>query len=830
MKKFDIKYLLAWAIPSGVMFALFIINGIYPFGERSFLTADLYHQYMPFLQDLSEKVRSGAGLDYDWTLGVGSNFMALYVYYLASPLHWLMFLFPAEHVLEFLSYMAIIKVGLCGLTCCIYLRKHFRTDTFATVLFSCFYALSGWMCAYNYNIMWLDCVILLPLILLGLERLVKEGRWMLYCAALALSILTNYYISIMICIFLVIYFLVLYLTEGKGIKPLWQFAGCSLLAGGLAAVLLIPEVCAILVTDFGHSSFPETLRFYFPVLEELARHCLCVTTEKGLEHWPNIYCGAAAFLFIPMYVLNERIPEKRRFASLFMVGFLLLGFSTNMLDFLWHGYNYPDSLPARQSFIYILLVITMCFEVFMHVKEMETRHILYGYLAAVVFLLCCEMFITDDAFDDGIEILTLIFVTLYAVLLHYYRVREEADWQRAIAVMAALAVVLELGINTYNTSLGTTNRSQYMDELEDYRSLYREARVRTQGFFRIEKFTRKTKNDGTLAGYPTASLFSSTLNSNVADLYERLGMRHSKVYYCFDGATAFTSALLNVQYMFGDTKDAQVDDALAGEGLYTALDTAGDITLYADNYTLPFGYVVPAGYDLPEGHDQEPLRLQNHMVRMLGVEDEAEPWRELFEEVSCRVNGDDIVMTVPEDGYYYMVVTASGTAKVDAKSPNGTKKYADLKDGCVLYVGYLEEDELVTFTNGDENDETPGIKLDAYRLDLDMLREVLDVLSEQHLTDVAYDDAHVSGHLSLAEAGRLVLSIPYEAGWTVMVNGVETQASLFGECLIALDLQAGEYEIELSYVPWGKGAGLAVSVVSLAVLGLLLLIRKRHKV
>ena len=38
------------------------------------------------------------------------------------------------------------------------------------------------------------------------------------------------------------------------------------------------------------------------------------------------------------------------------------------------------------------------------------------------------------------------------------------------------------------------------------------------------------------AGYPTASVFSCTMNSYVMDMYRELGMRHSKVFYSFDGA------------------------------------------------------------------------------------------------------------------------------------------------------------------------------------------------------------------------------------------------------------------------------------------------------
>ena len=303
-RKIEYTLLAAWAIPSGIMLLLFLINSIFPFGDRSFLYMDMYHQYMPFFSEFMEKVSAGENLFYSWNVGVGSNFLALYVYYLASPFHWLAFLFPKEYLMEFMSYLVIVKIGLCGLTCCYYLQKHFRTKSVLTVLFSMFYALSGYMAAYNWNIMWLDCVILLPLILWGLELLVKEGRPFLYCVTLALSILTNFYISIMICIFLILYFAVLLVQNERFVEPIIQFGVFSLLAGGLAAVLLVPEVCAIIVTDFGAMEFPKKVESYFSILDELARHQLSVTTERGLEHWPNIYCGVAVFLLLPMYVLD----------------------------------------------------------------------------------------------------------------------------------------------------------------------------------------------------------------------------------------------------------------------------------------------------------------------------------------------------------------------------------------------------------------------------------------------------------------------------------------------------------------------------------------------
>lgn len=168
---------LAFFVPAFIMLVLFIIRGIYPFGDRSFLFSDMYHQYMPFLSEFVHKIKAGEGLFYSYNVGIGSNFLALYVYYLASPFNWLVFLLPEGLIMEFMSYLVILRIGLMGLTFSIYLRKVFGKEDPAALLFSTAYALSGYLAAYNWNVMWLDCLILLPLILLGAERLVREGKW-----------------------------------------------------------------------------------------------------------------------------------------------------------------------------------------------------------------------------------------------------------------------------------------------------------------------------------------------------------------------------------------------------------------------------------------------------------------------------------------------------------------------------------------------------------------------------------------------------------------------------------------------------------------------------
>lgn len=817
---------LAFFLPVLVMLAGFIANGIYPFGDRCFLSTDFYHQYLPFFQEFVRSVKEGNGISYTWNIGLGSNFLALYVYYLASPFHWLGFLVPEAYLIEFLSYLVIFKLGLSGLTAYLYLEKRGKNSALAgsmpggqewmALFFSLGYALSGFTAAYNWNIMWLDCVVLLPLIVLGLERMVREQKPGMYCGLLALSILTNYYISIMICLFLVLYFAYLFCTEnltGKRGRVLLQFAGYSLLAGGMAAMLLVPEVFAILETDFGEIHFPDKIESYFSVLDMLVRHCVAVPVEKGLDHWPNIYCGAAAFLFVPLYAMNEKISAGKRFGMLMLTGFLLLGFNTNLLNFIWHGLNYPDSLPARQSFLYIFLVLLMCFDTCCTAEPLEEQgknRVLHVYLGAVAVFLVMEKFFVNEDMVTGLVWLTLLFVTAYAVLAYLFYRPVGRRMGLLLCVLAMVIMVSETTVNTLCTSISNVSRSGYLEGQEDYRSLAGKVKEQETRLYRIAKINKKTKNDSALAGYPGASVFSSTLNSDVMNFYDKLGMRYSKVFYDFDGATVFVNALLNVRYLFAE-------NGLYDGMVYRKTDQSNDVVLYSMNYELPFGYVAPFGYELPEKFENSALRLQNQMVHDLGIEGQ------LFVKCDRDRSKEEVCFTAPEDGTYYAIMTASGTKKVKVVGGTvGEQDWKDLKKGSVIYLGDVKEGASLTIANGDPEDTSPKVDADIFRMDTTVLQQALEILSRKHLENVTYDSTRVQGQITLEEPGSLILSIPWEKGWTLFVNGEKARPRTFGGAFITLDLEPGEYTIDMQYVPHGKYLGILISLLSLACFGLFL--------
>ena len=830
MKKFfaDNKICIySFLLPFLAMLAIFIGNGIYPFGDGSFMHSDMYHQYVPFLEEFLRKVKDGEPLYHSWRIGMGSNYLALYGYYSASPFNWLMLLVPQQFLIEFMSYMVVFKIGLCGFTFAWYLKEKFQTKQLSILFFATFYAMSGFVAAYNWNVMWMDTLVLAPLIVLGLERLVREKKSGLYCVTLGLCILSNYYLSIMVCLFLCLYALVLVpeLYGEDGWKAFFKrlggavgrFAFYSLLAAGMASVILIPEAAALTATEFSDVNFPKKVTWYFSFFDVIARHAAGVQRETGLDHWPNIFCSSAIFFLIPLYAANRNIRLKEKVGKLLLCAFFIISFSVNNLNFIWHGLNYPDSLPARQSFLYILLVLTMCFEAVYRHKGFSAKELLACTGLGLAYLLLAQKLVDNDAFSTGIFLLTGALVALYALLLYCReKYRSNALAMRLVSIFTLACVAFEATFNMAYTSVSTTSRSSYLDPLPAYQTLAERTMQEDTDFYRFEKFSRVTKNDGALAGYPTASLFSSTANAAVESWYDRMGMSESKVFYCFDGQTPFTSALLNVRYMFSraDNEDPN---------LYTLIGQQDDVYLYKCNYTLPAGFLLKDGWSLSsselEASSSDPLDLQNQMAYSLGA---SSP---LFKPVVSDTSDQKTSFTAKEEGHYYAYTKNRKADTISLDSASLTKTFKKVKYDYILDLGRHPAGETVTLSDKEEQ----ALDATVMMLDEAVLAQVLDTLSQQPFAVDSWDSAHVNGHINVTEPGQLVLSIPDEPGWTLKVDGQVTEHEAYDDTFLSVCLTEGSHTIELSYRPAGLTAGIIVSLMSIAVFFAVCFLHRRKR-
>lgn len=823
---------LAFAIPFVASVIICAAQGIYPFGENCILHVDMYHQYCPFFMEMQDKLTNGGSFLYSWNLGLGSDFVGLYAYYLASPLNWLLLLCPKGLVIEFMTVTIWIKIALAGLFFFWYLRGHFKligkdgqyhTNTvFPALVFSTAYAFSGFVATYSWNIMWMDSIALTPLIILGLELLVKKNKPGLYYVSLAVSILSNFYISLIICIFLVLYFAILFSEQKKGkLMACVRFAWYSLLAGGTGAVLLIPEAKILSYAESADAAFPEAVEWYFGIIEELSRLCTTANPYTGNDHWPNLYCGAFTVLLVLMYVFNRRIKWTKKIPRVLLLVLFVVSFACNYLDYVWHGLRFPNSLPGRQSFLFIFVMLVMGYETLLKRKGNRIWHVLIA-MALCFALLISGGTSTDASITDPLAfILTGIFIAAYGVCFVLYRIGTKQIRMMMKGFVFALAMG-EIILNMAITGFYSLSRTAYLAKMDDYQVLldFAEADAKMDAgdgattFYRVEDYERKTKNDDALYGYPSGTIFSSLMNIDVSRFYQSVYMEGGRNYYCYNGATPLVSSMLSVKYMLSDNK-------MGNNALREVIATSGDYYLYENKYCLPLGFMM----------DEEAIKNWyynsgqkishiNQLGAALGVDKNV-----LYKAaVYMEVEKGSTSITVSEPGIYFANYSKCSADNLNIRINGGSiTRYNKTTHRYLFELGECQAGDEITITNSKEEE----ISFTVYKLNLEAVDEAYEVLSQQTMTMEEYTDTSIKGNIDVAEAGRLILSIPNEEGWTLYVDGKETEILDFKDTFISVYLEEGHHDIELKYMTPGLKFGAVLSAVCVGLFALTMLGRRR---
>lgn len=806
-------YIAAFGLPFFICVIICIGNGVYPFGDNCILHIDMYHQYCPFFTEFLNKLQSGGSLQYSWNLGLGSDFVSLYAYYLASPLNFLILLCPKSHVIEFMTLLIILKISASGLTFFLYIRHHYKlvgkdgrmhkNQVIPAIVFSTAYALSGFVAAYSWDIMWMDCIALFPLIMIGLERLVQEKKAGLYYITLALCIFCNYYISIMICIFLVFAFVLLFFSQKKGKGgAVLRFGWYSLLAGASSAILLLPEIAVLSVSGSAEGGFPKTAEFYFNILAELGRGAAVTSVYTGNDHWPNLYAGAFSLFLVWIYVLNRRISWKEKVPRIAMLAFFLVSFAENQLDYIWHGMHFPQALPGRQSFLYSFVLLSMGFAAVRKRKGTKIWHIAVAAIVSMMLLLLSGWYGDETVTEPVSLVITALFICVYAVTFVLTKITGKKR-RLAFAQFAVFVAVAELAINMAATGFGTTSRVAYTEKQTDYENLLETAKEDNEetgsGFYRVEDTERKTKNDDSLYGYASATIFSSLMNLDVSHLFQSLFMEGGKNFYCYNGATPLSSSLFSVKYMLSDS-------ALEESPYRTLIGGSGSSFLYRNNYSLPLGFVMDeqaiANWTSSTADRMASL---NSLTSALGAEGK------MLYPATCvtDANAGDTTIDIAEDGYYYVdyVSCTSDTLTVN-RSDGWTKQYSKTSHRYLIELGECKAGDEIHILNSNME----SIEFQVYQLNEKVVQQAFDTLNAQTMQLTDMTDRKIEGKIQVQNAGRLILSVPADEGWTLYVDGKETEIEPLADALVGVHLEKGSYTIKLCYTTPGLKAGAGISL------------------
>lgn len=843
-------YFLAFILPVLSMLIVYFIKDVFPFGDQMYLRSDCYHQYTPYLEILKDKLRSGGSLFYTWEIGAGMNFMAIAAYYLSSPLNLLTILWPSN-MADIVSFFIVVKMGLAGFSATYYLTKRFGNKNISSVVFGMVYALSAYFAAFSWNIMWLDCMWLLPFIILGLDKLVNEKKCKMYCISLALGIFSNYYIGIMLCIYSVIYFVYLLCvsdfdtTLGKlkaRLLVFKDFVLYSLLGGCIAACTILPEYFNLLTTKSADSSFPAALEEYFSILYMLFRSLICIpVADLKYPHDPNIYCTVAVFVLIPLFWMCKHISKKERAGKTVIAIIMLLSFNLNIPNYIWHGLHFPNSLPCRESFLYIFLIITMAYEAFMYIREYTSTQIIGSAGASVgLILVLQELFKNTEFFSDlaidtsilKIIYFSLLFITAYTVLMFCYR--KKPQLKAFFSYLMVLVVFCELTLNLAVTGIASTSsRKAYYESIDAYEQLNEvaENQAKSEGvnFYRTESASHATRNDGARFKYNSISTFSSVSSAAIQNYYDKIGLQTSYNAYSYYGHTPLTASLFSIKYEFsgGNASIPAATKLVSSTNFKTSTGSDSKLNLYEYTNTLPLGFMINsstmANWDTSTGN---PFVTQNNFVTSA-----VSGGTPIFHKLKSDAVGsfkaeydldanDPYTVTGSEqtfDVYFFCTTSAENlTATITGSTNNNnTLSFSSTNQNYICHVGDVSAGATITVT---ANDGQTISACYAYAFDNEAWQKDYELLNSNPYQVESYSDTKITGTATASVDSLMYTSIPYDKGWTVYVDGEKTKATeICDSALTGVFVPAGTHTITFKYCPKGFVPGILITILCIAI-------------
>ena len=571
-------------IPAVLFYLIYLVRGLYPFGDGTVLVLDLNGQYAYFFENLRSCVLEGNTLLYSWSRALGGEFLGMYAYYLASPLSYLICLFPKGYTQEFLLVMFMIKSALCGGTMAFYLHKHsVSKNKLAVIAFSVLYAMSAYCVIQQNNTMWIDAVMWLPLVIYGVEELIKNGKYKMYVIFLALTLASNFYIGYMVCIFVFLYFFFYLIAHGNenagnphgekyhALRALVRIGFFSILAVGIAALLVLSAYYSL---QFGKNTFDTPsweIELKFDFIDFIFKLFPSSYDTVRIDGLPFVYCGLLTLILSPLYFCSKKIGAREKIASGVLLMILIFSMMISTFDLIWHGFQEPNWLNFRYSFIFCFFLVFLAFRAFDHFEEIHARSV--GCVAAFIIFILIYIQATADSFEEKLQNLTygntdfmvhpFAMVVLSLVLLVAYlciiAAMKSAKNKDLVASVLLVTVCIEAflsglcNINDFDSDVGYTEYQKYVEFNELFYPVVDTLQeVHDSSFYRFEKTYHRKYNDNMALDIRGLSNSTSTLNKETVNFLRMLGYYSQSHKSQYLGGTPVTDSLLGIKYIISD--------------------------------------------------------------------------------------------------------------------------------------------------------------------------------------------------------------------------------------------------------------------------------------
>lgn len=875
-KQLVIKMLTAGIITFCLLWLLFYIKKYVPFGVHSLASKDADFQYLDFLAYLKDVFDGKNNIDYSFSKSIGGACIGVFSYYLSSPFNLLLLLFDKSQLVLFVHVIITLKLACAAATFAFYLNRRFEewndgsVKKQALIIFlAVSYAVSQYGIAQACNIMWLDGFYMLPLIMLGVYRVVNGGRPVMLSVSVALAVLFNWYMGGINCVFACFWFLFefaylrLYSGDTKAEKTVIKdFAGklgrfiYSMLAGVLiSGVLFLPTIGAMRYSVRGSLDFGSLLDMSFigDVSSVIDGYSLGAQSQKGSV---SLYCGCLALIgFIGIFIGKKHNVKQKILAFVTLVVMLLM-FYWNPLCMAFSLFKEVGSYWYRYSHVGIFCILFFAAEFFLSedLNAVKWRVIIASAIFSAAML---GVNYLHGVQDNKLVWLTDALIVGVAVLIALIsRLSKNVGAGRVFGIIFTVILCAVLTVETgYSVMLQMDNihidngesfveyetaMEGLINDLKEYDSdTYRISQTRslekkknnngkdTDDNFKYKNNVRANYDESFGYGYWAIGSYVSTADSTVLNFLVDTGYRSEGDNLSVVNMPVLgTDSLLGVRYIVSDY-------ALEGMNKVEDIaDNANGAGVYENPYSLPMAFVYDSGKYTAAKYNGNPFEYQNELYsELLGRK--VEIYKPLkYETVVSKAKKRVYKMEIPE-GNYIAYGNIPWNSLINAKlNVNGIYRtgYARWLSPSVFNIPVNEDRDYykVVLHSKQKLDLDDGAE-QFYVLDLDLLKSIAEEL-EKYTPDVMdIENGSAEIVVNAKEGQSLFTSIPYCDGWTVKVNGQKVQPDKVVDSLYSISLVEGENVVEMKFHVKYAGAGIACSIIGIAMLVFAEFYRKRRK-
>lgn len=817
-------YLLAAGTVTLLFLLLMVLCQLYPFGDKSLASSDAENQYLNFCTYFRNSFFNNNDLQYSFSTVLGGNIQGLLAYYLGSPLYFLFLLFSEEQILLALHLVIYLKLLIAAMTFCAWAGYHRKGNPWMRAALSVCYAYMGYTVTFYSLLSWLDAVVLLPLVVLGLERLVESRKPLVYLLSLGVTIMVNYYVGFMVCLAAVLSYAAILFVHPAGMwkalkRSIVPFTLSSLLAGALSAWVLLPTLLSMPESRVQQmENAVDTMHVNFPFLHFFTKFFTGTTSaEQFFDGLPTVFVGIIPLVLVVLFFLNPGVRRRWKAAAAGLLLVLLFSFHNSTLNIVWHGFTRNRMFNYRYSFVFSFVMLAVAWYSTCQWKALNPGVLLrcFGVLMTGTLLVFTFTYPYGSATTLYFD-LTLMVVGL-GLMVAALQGRRLAVGALACVMALNSLVNGELSISNIDGQFGSAQYS----EVTDFRTQMQAAMElipEDVEFYRIEKTFYRNYCDNMTMNIPGIGNYSSVEQEEAMGFVWKLGLQRYVAWAHYNGDNPVASEnLLGLRYLLTDKPlgSGRTDYTLMGT-------TEAGISVYHNPHALPV--VMASATLLAEPGETDGFRFQNACWQSLRPE--------IGQPVFCRVLRQNtqaaeeaqtylLTYVMPEAGNAYLHLPGDYTGQERQFS-------VEVEDEALQINTYQPTYSLGTYHQGEQIILTVHI----WGGDVEKTLENLLVYLERPQALTAYCQAVqstsvevekvTSSHLSVqcqvgADTPYLVSTIPYDESWQVTVDGTPVQTLKNWGAMLAFAVEPGSHTIELRYSVPGKTAGWAITVTAATV-------------